>query len=140
MHNSEISKELGKLWKDVPEEKKARRILQCTIIAKMSEKRKSKNSQKVKTSEPSAEVEDNSELLAAAMAIGSSNRQNELQQHQEKHLVASLNAMPPLPQNFPFLPPPIPQLVQEKLLKLKIRPYSATHLYLIFDNYMSKLE
>ena len=95
--------------------------------------------QKVKTSEPS-EVEDNSELLVAEMAIGSSNRQNELQQHQEQHLVASLNAMLFLSQNFTFLPPPIPQLVQEKSLKLQIRPYSATHLYLIFDNYMSKLE
>ena len=81
MHNAEISKMLGKLQKDIPEEMKPRRILQCTIIAKMSEKRKSKRSQKVEKSEPT-EAEDNSELLAAAMAIGSSNRQNELQQQQ----------------------------------------------------------
>ena len=44
------------------------------------------------------------------MAIGSSNRQNELQQHQEQHFAASLNTMPLLSQNLPFLPPPFPHV------------------------------
>ena len=61
------------------------------------------------------EVEDNSDNSSAASRLYK--LQNDLQQKQRQqlfegmqHLLASLNAMPLLSQNLPFLPPPIPQI------------------------------
>ena len=64
------------------------------------------------------EVEDNSDNSPAASRLYQ--LQNDLQQKQRQqqfegmqpmqHLLASLNAMPLLSQNLPFLPPPIPQI------------------------------
>ena len=65
-----------------------------------------------------SETEDRSENLTAARRYNrrSHQLQNELQQQLQQqlasmqHLVASLNAMPFLSQNLPFLPPAIPQV------------------------------